>query len=91
MTRQARSRSHHGHKGNVGTRKEYGTKNRTRDFDQVVDDVADPSRVVPLTEFDEDLPGGGQFYCVECAKYCIDADALERHKGSGPHKRMFAI
>lgn len=37
--------------------------------------------------YDDELPGGGQFYCVETAKYFIDATALENHKRTKFYKR----
>ena len=36
---------------------------------------------------DEDLPGGGQFYCVPCSRYFVDAGALAGHERTKPHKR----
>lgn len=36
---------------------------------------------------DADLPGSGQFYCVCCARYFTDANALAAHNKTKPHKR----
>ena len=87
MGRERHGKAHKAHRGNVGTRKQYATKHRTRDFDQVVEDAADEKRVKDLTVFDEDLPGGAQYYCVECCKYFIRQDVLDRHKESHSHKQ----
>ena len=34
--------------------------------------------------FDDDLPGCGQFYCVETARYFVDQKALDDHRSRGP-------
>ncbi|EOB13303.1 Zinc finger C2H2 protein [Nosema bombycis CQ1] len=36
---------------------------------------------------DEDLPGGGKFYCVECDRFFILEKALETHKKTKQHKK----
>jgi len=36
---------------------------------------------------DFDLPGAGQHYCIECAKYFIDELSLKEHKKGKVHKR----
>ena len=57
MGRERHGHGHKAHRGYVGTRKQYATKHRTRDFDQVVEDAEDPKRVKELTVFDEDIAG----------------------------------
>jgi len=49
-------------------------------------DLDRPEKVLkrPL---DLDLPGGGQFYCVHCAKHFIAQQALEEHKRGKVHKK----
>jgi bud site selection protein 20 len=37
--------------------------------------------------YDDELPGGGQYYCVETAKHFIDATALADHKKTKFYKR----
>lgn len=37
--------------------------------------------------YDDELPGGGQFYCIETAKHFIDATALADHKKTKFYKR----
>lgn len=57
--------------------------------DQVHEDLADPMRAEALRSdqpIDFDLPGMGQYYCVECARYFIAADALNQHTRTKKHK-----
>ena len=75
------------------------TSARTRDMDQIHDDLDKLRRKAGEEEgkeeleeragkpFDEDLPAGGAFYCVETAKYFISADALAKHKKSKVYKQ----
>mmetsp|Transcript_28237 Transcript_28237/g.45437 ORF Transcript_28237/g.45437 Transcript_28237/m.45437 type:complete len:121 (-) Transcript_28237:1690-2052(-) len=60
------------------------TKNRSRDVDQIQDDIKSGGRKF---EYDPDLPGGGKFYCVETGKHFIDQQALDAHKKSKVYKR----
>ncbi|GBG27563.1 Zinc finger protein 593-like [Hondaea fermentalgiana] len=60
------------------------TKHRTRDVDQIQDDIAKGG---VNFEYDPDLPGGGQFYCVETGRHFISADALAAHKKTKPYKK----
>lgn len=60
-----------------------------RAIDQVYDDVTDPKRAEDLKSnqpVDFDLPGLGQFYCVECARYFISPVALDAHVQTKRHK-----
>ena len=41
----------------------------------------------PEIPFDDELPGGGQYYCVETDKHFIDAKALADHKKSRFYKK----
>lgn len=78
-------------------KKEYKRKlwlnRRDKDIDQIQDEielstetgVPVSNRLIP--DFDDDLPGGGQFYCVETAKHFIDAKALDDHKKTKFYKR----
>lgn len=69
--------------------KRYKTKRRTRDLDLIYDDISLQSRIQQLKkqELDEDKPGLGQYYCIECAKYFESQQTLERHTKSKVHKR----
>ena len=39
------------------------------------------------TDLDPDKPGLGQFYCIACARYCINQKALDDHRKCSKHKR----
>ncbi|KAG5448893.1 Bud site selection protein 20 [Clonorchis sinensis] len=77
-----------GRKGARNTR--YKVKNRSRDIDQIYEDVKEENivrRIAEATEPDEDLPALGQFFCVSCNKYFINERTLLVHKTGKPHKR----
>merc|ERR1711935_783215 len=64
------------------------TKHHRRDVDQIHGDM-DPeayNRLVNQAE-DVDLPGLGQFYCVESARHFATAKDLAAHKKSKVYKR----
>jgi bud site selection protein 20 len=72
------------------------TKHRARDIDQVYDDLAKRQKIAGEAEaetkaepkvFDEDLPGGGLYYCVETARHFMSQDALDKHKKSKQFKQ----
>lgn len=66
------------------------TKRRTRDFDQIVNDMKSENyekTLQQMTEFDEDKPGLGKYYCVACAKYFINEQILKEHFETKRHKR----
>ncbi|KAK7205728.1 hypothetical protein BZA70DRAFT_247117 [Myxozyma melibiosi] len=73
----------------MGSIRRSKTKRRTRDLDQVYNDIADPSTLQKLSNqpIDEDKPGLGQFYCVECAKYFETDFANTVHRRGKNHKR----
>jgi bud site selection protein 20 len=50
----------------------------------VQDDVVSKPPPMP---FDDELPGGGQFYCIVTGKHFIDARALSLHQKSRFYKR----
>ncbi|XP_005090598.1 zinc finger protein 593 [Aplysia californica] len=74
------------HKGDKPLKEKYRTKRRTRDLDQIHDDMKSPDKMVNQP-VDLDKPGAGQFYCLHCAKHFIDEKALKDHFKSKPHKR----
>lgn len=58
-------------------------------IDQIAEDLADPLRAEALRSdqpVDFDLPGLGQHYCVECARYFLSADVLQKHTKTKLHK-----
>ena len=62
---------------------------RAKDTDQIQDEIekSQESGKAIAFEYDDDLPGGGQFYCVETGKHFADARALADHKKSRYYKR----
>jgi bud site selection protein 20 len=71
-----------------GTHKQLKLKHYAKDIDQVVHDLKpENEKVLKNQEKDEDLPGQGQFYCVECARYFINNNSLNDHIRSKPHKK----
>lgn len=84
--RNARARS----TKNKKYKKEHDTKRRRRDIDQVQDDierVEAEGKANIVFELDDDLPGLGQFYCLQCAKHFSDQATLDLHCKTRPHKR----
>ena len=63
------------------------TKRRRRDVEQVFDDMTKKEQLETAQPFDDDLPGCGQFYCVETARYFVDQKAFDDHKKSRAYKR----
>jgi len=63
--------------------------NRSKDRDQIQDEIekAEEKGKPIAFEYDDDLPGGGQFYCVETARHYTDAKALADHKKSRYYKK----
>uniref|UniRef100_A0A915DD06 Uncharacterized protein n=1 Tax=Ditylenchus dipsaci TaxID=166011 RepID=A0A915DD06_9BILA len=48
-------------------------KRKGKDLDEILEDLK-PEKIAKLQnqEIDLDLPGDGQFYCVQCNRYFID-------------------
>ena len=62
---------------------------RAKDTDQIQDEIEKSIETgKPIQfEYDDELPGGGQFYCVETGKHFTDAKALADHKKSRYYKK----
>ena len=62
---------------------------RDKDIDQIQDELGEAEgKGQPIKfEYDDELPGGGQFYCAETAKHFISAKALADHKKTKFYKR----
>jgi bud site selection protein 20 len=43
------------------------------------------------TQLDPDKPGLGQYYCVACARYCINQQALDDHSATAKHRRRMRM
>ncbi|GFZ43364.1 Bud site selection protein 20 [Saitozyma sp. JCM 24511] len=85
MGRLRRSRTHHARRD---VHRAARTRVRVKDLDQIQDDMTPLSRAkLEKQPIDEDKPGLGQHYCVECSKYCETDLALKTHQKSKVHKR----
>jgi bud site selection protein 20 len=81
-------------KGARSKKKEYKRacwlKNRKVDTDQLQDN-AEKAEITGIPadkfEYDDELPGGGQFFAIETGMHFIDAKALADHKKSRYYKR----
>lgn len=79
-------------RGNTAKNKQYGkarrTRNKTKDLDQIVDDI-NPINAMKFQNMavDEDLPGLGQYYCIFCARYFVNQRTLDEHYKSKEHKK----
>ena len=55
------------HKNIKDIKKKHRTKRRTKDMDQIHDDMkAENAERLRSQEVDYDLPGAGQHYCLHC-------------------------
>ncbi|KAI4245719.1 MAG: hypothetical protein L6R40_002247 [Gallowayella cf. fulva] len=65
------------------------TKRRTRDLDQVHADLRSSKHLSEhkTAKPAEDLPGLGQWYCVECAKWFENEHSMQQHARGKNHKR----
>lgn len=72
-----------------GAQSKKKTRRHTRDLDQIHADVASKKHLQQYkdTKALEDLPGFGQWYCVECAKWFESEPNLVKHAKGKPHKR----
>ncbi|WVQ96984.1 hypothetical protein IAU59_004093 [Kwoniella sp. CBS 9459] len=85
MGRLRRSRTHHARRD---VHRAARTRVRVKDLDQIEMDLRPGNRAkLERQEIDEDKPGLGQHYCVECAKYYETSLALKNHLKSKVHKR----
>jgi hypothetical protein len=62
---------------------------RKKDTDQIQDEIEKSEQTgKPIKfDFDDDLPGGGQFYCVETGRHFATQKALDDHKKTKYFKR----
>ena len=68
------------------------TRRHTRDLDQIHADLRDEKHLAEFKDAKpiEDLPGLGQWYCKECAKF-FESDAnFSAHQKGKVHKRRYA-
>jgi bud site selection protein 20 len=64
------------------------TKRRTKDLDQIEDDVKKTEEIkgYKIAVDVEDVPGRGEFFCIHCDRYFISQKVLDNHMKSKPHK-----
>jgi len=86
MGRNARSRK----PSTNGQNKIQKTKRMTRMIDQIWDETR-PEKIDKstsnLTQFDEEKPGLGKYYCIACARYFQNEDVLKEHFKTKKHKK----
>lgn len=72
MGRLRRSRTH---KAIKDIKKKFRTRRRTKDLDVIHAEINDPEKLAALQTqpIDPDMPGLGQYYCVEC-RYSMNDD-----------------
>ncbi|XP_046748115.1 zinc finger protein 593 homolog [Diprion similis] len=76
------------HKGDTHLKKGWRTKRRTKDLDEINEDIKPEYSTALLNqEVDLDKPGAAQHYCLHCARYFIDNKALLDHFTTKVHKR----
>ncbi|XP_047121080.1 zinc finger protein 593 homolog [Schistocerca piceifrons] len=76
------------HKGDTHLKKKWRTKRRTKDLDEIDEDMKEKNAKLLLNqEIDLDKPGNAQFYCLHCARYFVDESALTDHFRTKVHKR----
>ncbi|XP_076298093.1 zinc finger protein 593 homolog [Lasioglossum baleicum] len=76
------------HRGDTHLKKGWRTKRRTKDLDEIDEDLKDENvKSLINQEVDLDKPGAGQFYCVHCARHFINNTALTDHFTTKVHKR----
>ncbi|CAM9300659.1 unnamed protein product, partial [Discosporangium mesarthrocarpum] len=70
-------------------KKGHATKSRSKDIDQIQDELKKEEETgKPMSfELDDDLPGQGQFYCAPCARHFAGQEPLHWHIKSKLHKR----
>ncbi|KAK2612157.1 hypothetical protein QQS21_001887 [Conoideocrella luteorostrata] len=65
------------------------TRRKTRDIDQIKEDIISSRHLAQFknSKADEELPGLGRHYCIECAKWFDTEATLSAHRRAKPHKR----
>ncbi|KAI4273988.1 MAG: hypothetical protein LQ337_004255 [Flavoplaca oasis] len=77
----------------MGALRRVKTKRRTRDLDQVHADLRSSRHLAEhkTSKPAEDLPGLGQWYCVECAKWFETEHSMQQHTRGKNHKRRLRM
>ncbi|XP_070166202.1 zinc finger protein 593 homolog [Polyergus mexicanus] len=75
------------HRGDMHLKKGWRTKRRTKDLDEIDEDLKGNAKKLLNQEVDFDKPGAAQHYCIHCARYFINETALRTHFTTKVHKR----
>ncbi|XP_065345720.1 zinc finger protein 593 homolog [Cloeon dipterum] len=76
------------HNGDTHLKKGWRTKRRTKDLDEIDADLKpEVAEKLLNQEIDLDKPGEAQHYCLHCARYFINDQALQEHFRTKVHKR----
>ncbi|CAK1541752.1 unnamed protein product [Leptosia nina] len=76
------------HHGDTHLKKRWRVRNRKKDLDEIDEDLKEEKAEKLLNQdVDLDLPGAAQHYCLHCARYFIDDQALQEHFKTKVHKR----
>ncbi|XP_058793427.1 zinc finger protein 593 homolog [Phymastichus coffea] len=76
------------HKENLHLKKSHRTKRRTKDLDEIDEDLKEENAKKLINqELDFDKPGAAQNYCIHCARYFVNERALQDHFTTKVHKR----
>jgi bud site selection protein 20 len=72
-----------------GSKSKKKTRRHTRDIDEIHADLHAPGHLDRFkgTKLVEDLPGLGEWYCTECAKWFESETNFNSHKKGSNHKR----
>ncbi|KAI8916731.1 hypothetical protein DFJ77DRAFT_461058 [Powellomyces hirtus] len=87
MTRYRRTKTHRGIRD---VKRAKRTRARVKDLDQIHTDLENPDQY-KNTELDADLPGMGQHYCIQCARYFTEATSLADHYKTKLHKKRLKV
>lgn len=88
------------HKANKAFRRQFRTCSRAKDIDQIQEELErqaqglKPSPLVTEVENysdDEELPGGGKFFCQGCDKHFINQSTLDIHVKTKNHKKRMKL
>lgn len=83
--------------GKKAFRRSIKTANRSKDIDQIQDEIYAINNNTPVAHhfntlpYDIDKAGAGQHYCRYCAKDFISAEVLQRHQQTKVHKKRVKL
>ncbi|ORY07462.1 hypothetical protein K493DRAFT_273488 [Basidiobolus meristosporus CBS 931.73] len=90
MGRLRRSRTHRGIRD---ISRKYRTRRRTKDLDQIHEDLKteNTEKLLATQKGDADLPGLGEHYCIQCSRHFISGSALSEHYRGKLHKKRVKL